>query len=142
MSGIFNPERIVNNFFRDINDWTTEKKQLETYIVAGRDLVKIKIEATQSNLRGRASISCRVLEVNGEDISSETQELKIANDEFINTYPTVEEQLNVVKEALAKFDIHGKVLSVSKVYAEGYLRAIRIRKRIQERERRGADVHI
>lgn len=139
---LFDTERIATDFFRDISDWATKKKQLEVYIVAGSHLVKVQIEAMSNNFNGRAGISCKVLEVSGEVISKEDQALNLCNEEFTDTYPTVKEQLNVVREALAKFDIYDKIFLVSKEFAEGYLGVIRIRKRIQAKERRSADVHI
>lgn len=141
-NGIFSAERIANDFLRDIRDWTTEKKQLEAFIIAGRDLAKIQIEASSNKLLGRAGMACKVLEVNGETISKDEQNLNACRAEVIGACPTTEEQLKIVREALAKFNIRGKVFSVSKVYADGYLRAISIRKRMQEREEGGADVHI
>ena len=139
---IFSTERITTDFFRNISDFATQKKQLDVYVVVGRDLVKIQMMASVNNLCARASMVCKVLEVNGEGISKEEQDLNICRAEFNDSCPTTEEQLKVVREALAKFNIHGKILSVSKEYAEGQLRMIRIRERMRGKEGRRDNVHI
>ncbi len=134
-------ETLATEIVTDIGNWFTEKKKIECYVLVGRggnNVAKIQLEASKDVYQ--SSLTCRVIELNGETVSENERNKKAIRINFIRTVPTIEEQTNVVREALGQFGLPADFYPISDEYAVGKIRIIRLRKKMMENERRDDNV--
>ena len=136
-------EALTDEITTDIKDWFTKKKKIECYIIAGRDgsnVARIQLEANKNDYYNESSFTCRILEVNGETISEDEQNKRVVQKQFVGTVPMMEDQMDVVREALIGSDLPADFCLISDQYAVGKIRIIRLRKKMMENKRRDDDV--
>lgn len=136
-------EALTDEIASDVKDWFTKKNKIECYVIAGRDgsnVARIQLKASKNDYYAESSFTCRILEINGETISEDEQNKKAVRNQFVGTVPMLDEQMDVVREALTEFGLPADFYLISDQYAVGKIRIIRLRKKVMEKKRRDDNV--
>lgn len=118
----YQPEDIFSLFRR-------EEKNKTINLLVGDTVVKIQLIAVKDDYNEIGTISCKVLEINGDPVSQEEQDEKMKKLN-LEEAPTLQQQKKLLLDTLEKFGLFGNPLVVSDDYVRGHLRVRRINARL------------
>ena len=125
-------EEIIEAEFSVVEDRTDGNQKKHIWVLAGANLIEATLAKISWQIfdhgRNDISVNCYVSQIEGIDVEDAFDWRVFEN---FNKIPTKEEQKKMVKDALAKHNLHGEIWPVGERYAQGHLSALGIQKRIK-----------